>query len=276
MKIKIFFFILPLLLCSYVEFYPWVIHKYSDEVFLYPHIETIGFILDISEFQDNEKIFIKITMNEYDANRNLIYYCIFSNDYSSSMDESDLMNPKVANRKNVEVTKGNRKTYYFEILKIEGVSYLYFIIDSSYFFTDKIGFKNTKSDESKKAEKTVIIIVVVFVCVFVLIIVGVIIECCVKSRKMKGLSKQEEVIVGAQLYNQQQMNNMYYQQPMYGQPQYYVQPYGQPQYYGQPQQGQMIVYSQGTNPQVNSPNPIETNQGVVSSNQNNDGGIKDV
>ena len=93
---------------------------------------------------------------------------------------------------------------------------------------------------------------------------------------MKGLSKQEEVIVGAQLYNQQQMNNMYYQQPMYGQPQYYVQPYGQPQYYGQPQQGQMIVYSQGTNPQVNSPNPIETNQGVVSSNQNNDGGIKDV
>ena len=38
----------------------------------------------------------------------------------------------------------------------------------------------------------------------------------------------------------------------------------------------MIVYSQGTNPQVNSPNPIETNQGVVSSNQNNDGGIKDV
>ena len=56
----------------------------------------------------------------------------------------------IANRKNVEVTKGNRKTYYFEILKIEGVSYLYFIIKSSYFFTDKIGFKNTKSDESKK------------------------------------------------------------------------------------------------------------------------------
>ena len=117
MKIKIFFFILPLLLCSYVEFYPWVIHKYSDEVFLYPHIETIGFILDISEFQDNEKIFIKITMNEYDANRNLIYYCIFSNDYSSSTDELDLKNSIVVYRKNVVVTKGNRKTYYFEIKK---------------------------------------------------------------------------------------------------------------------------------------------------------------
>ena len=84
---------------------------------------------------------------------------------------------------------------------------------------------------------------------------------------MKGLSKQEEVIVGAQLYNQQQMNNMYYQQPMYG----------QPQYYGQPQQGQMIIYSQDMNPQVNCPNPIEnSNQGIINNNQNNDGGIKDV
>ena len=84
---------------------------------------------------------------------------------------------------------------------------------------------------------------------------------------MEKSAKQEEVIVGAQLYNQQQMNNMYNQQPMYG----------QPQYYGQTQQDQMIVYTQGTNPQENSPNQIETpNQGVVSSNQNNDGGIKDV
>ena len=216
-------------------------------------------------------------MNEYDANRNLIYYCIFSNDYSSSTDELDLKNSIVVYRKNVVVTKGNRKTYYFEIKKKEGASYLYFIIDSSYFFTDKIGFKNTKSDESKKAIKTIIIIIVVFVCVFVLIIVAVIIVSCVRARKMEKLSKQEEVIVGENLYNQQQMNNMYYQQPMYGQPQYYVQPYGQPQYYGQPQQGQMIVYTQGTNLQVNSPNPIEnSNQGIINNNQNNGDGIKDV
>ena len=60
---------------------------------------------------------------------------------------------------------------------------------------------------------------------------------------------------------------MNYQQPMYG----------QPQYYGQTQQDQMIVYSQGTNPQENSPNQIETpNQGVVYSNQNNGGENKGV
>ena len=203
-------------------------------------------------------------MNTHDANRNQNYYCLFSNEFSISMDESDLVNAKKVNRKSDEVTSGNTKIYYLEITKTEEASYLYFIIQTSSYFSNEIKFKNTKSNETKKIE---IILIAVFISFCILIILAAAIVRCVQARKMEKSAKQEEVIVGAQLYNQQQMNNMYYQQPMYG----------QPQYYGQTQQDQMIVYTQGTNPQENSPNQIETpNQGVVSSNQNNDGGIKDV
>ena len=203
-------------------------------------------------------------MNKHDANRNQNYYCLFSNEFSISMDESDLVNAKKVNRKSDEVTSGNTKIYYLEITKTEEASYLYFIIQTSSYFSNEIKFKNTKSDENKKLE---IILIAVFISFCILIILAAAIVRCVQARKMEKSAKQEEVIVGAQLYNQQQMNNMYNQQPMYG----------QPQYYGQTQQDQMIVYTQGTNPQENSPNQIETpNQGVVSSNQNNDGGIKDV
>ena len=264
MKIKTVVFMLQLFLCPCIVFYSSVIKRYSG-VSLNPQRSTsVGFILDISEFKVNDKIYIKLSMNKHDANRNQNYYCLFSNEFSISMDESDLENAKEVNRKSDEVTSGNTKIYYLEITKTEEASYLYFIIQTSSYFSNEIKFKNTKSDENKKIE---IILIAVFISFCILIILAAAIVRCVQARKMEKSAKQEEVIVGAQLYNQQQMNNMYNQQPMYG----------QPQYYGQTQQDQMIVYTQGTNPQENSPNQIETpNQGVVSSNQNNDGGIKDV
>jgi hypothetical protein len=267
MKIKTVIFILQLFLCSCVIFYPSVIRRYSDKVTFSSYTDTIGFILDISEFQVNDKIFIKLKMNEHDARRNLFYYYLFSNEFSLSMEDSELMNANIVKRKNAEEVINNVITYYFEIKKTEEASYLYFIIETSSFFSGNVEFKNTEKDESKTLSKTGIILLVVFIVVFVLVAVAVLIVRCVRARKMEKLSERDEVIVGPQLYNQQQMNNMNYQQPMYG----------QPQYYGQTQQDQMIVYSQGTNPQENSPNQIETpNQGVVYSNQNNGGENKGV
>ena len=177
------------------------------------------------------------------------------------MDESDLMNAIVVHRKNIVVTKGNRKTYYFEIKKKEGASYLHFIIESSDTFNYDIGFTNTESDETKSNITIVIVAVVIFVSLFLLMVGVGIYGCCVMGKKQRARR------MAAALYaNQQQIDNMYYQQPINGQPQG-----------SQPQQDQVIVYSQGTNPQENAPNQIETpNQGIKNNNQNNDGGTKNV
>ena len=143
MKIKTVIFILQLFLCSCVIFYPSVIRRYSDKVTFSSYTDTIGFILDISEFQVNDKIFIKLKMNEHDARRNLFYYYLFSNEFSLSMEDSELMNANIVKRKNAEEVINNVITYYFEIKKTEEASYLYFIIETSSFFSGNVEFKNT-------------------------------------------------------------------------------------------------------------------------------------
>ena len=161
MKIKTFIFILQLFLCSGIEVYPSVIKRYSDEIFFLPRTKNFGFTLDISQFQDNDKIFIRMNFYQLDVGTNSInFYCLFSNDYSIS-DESvstnaikinrkldltntmeinrklDLMNAiEINSRKSVQTTTRTTKTnYYFEIEKKEGASYLHFIIESSDFFS---------------------------------------------------------------------------------------------------------------------------------------------
>ena len=281
MKIKTFIFILQLFLCSGIEFYPSVIKRYSDEIFFLPRTKNFGFTLDISQFQDNDKIFIRMNFYQLDVGTNSIkFYYLLSNDYSISDElastnaikinrkldltntmeinrKLDLMNAmEINSRKPIQTTTRTTKTnYYFEIEKKEEASYLHFIIESSDFFSFEIGFKNTKKDESKSKVNTAILVVIIIACIIVFIILGTIAVRCANKH---GLNNQEEVTVGGpQLYNQQ---------PMYGQPQG-----------SQPQQDQMIVYSQGTNPQENAPNQIETpNQGIKNNNQNNDGGTKDV
>ena len=262
MKIKTFIFILQLFLCSGIEFYPLVINRYSDEVVLSSKTEKVfGFTLDISQFKNNEKIYIKISFDDFEGRRNsLNYYCFFS-DNISGRDQLDLMDATKIYKKDHEDTFGSRIRYYFEIEKKEGASYLHFIIESSDTFNYDIGFTNTESDETKSNITIVIVAVVIFVSLFLLMVGVGIYGCCVMGKKQRARR------MAAALYaNQQQIDNMYYQQPINGQPQG-----------SQPQQDQMIVYSQGTNPQENSPNQIETpNQGIKNNNQNNDGGTKDV
>jgi hypothetical protein len=255
MKIKICFFIVSLQFilysCEPVKYFPTLIEKYSDEKTVLPgNYYAAGFVLDIKDFEVNEKIYFKITLHESDTN-GLKQIINFESTFDITEDTT-LTSFTNIDRKDISVTTNSRKTFYFETTKEDpNLNFLKFVAYSNNGFGSSIGFKNTKKDESESEMKTVIILIAVFFSVFAIVIIASIISCCFFSRR----KRQSQGIYALSM------------QQRYGQPQMYGQQmYGQPQIYGQQMYGQQMYGQQ----QMNGENGINTenNMNTVVDNNN--------
>ena len=260
MKIKICFFIVFLQFilysCEPVKYFPNLIEKYSDEKTVLPNnYYAAGFVLDIKDFEVNEKIYFKINLRESDTD-DVKYMINFESTFDITEDTT-LTEFKTVERKKISVTKDSRTTFYFETTKEDSnLNFLKFVAYANDGFGSSIGFKNTKKDESESEMKTVIILIAVFFSVFAIVIIASIISCCFFSRR-KRQSQGIYALSMQQRYGQPQM----YGQQMYGQ-----QMYGQPQIYGQQMYGQQMYGQQ----QMNGENGINTenNMNTVVDNNN--------
>ena len=124
MKIKICFFIFSLQFllysCDPVKYYQSIINKYSDEVTVNPkNYLAVGFVLNIEDFQENENIYFKITLNERDAKddaENLDFLINFESTFDIT-EETTFTEFSNIERKRLAVTKSTRTSFYFETTK---------------------------------------------------------------------------------------------------------------------------------------------------------------
>ena len=268
MKIKICFFIVSLQFilysCEPVKYYPNLIEKYSDEKTVLPNnYYAAGFVLDIKDFEVNEKIYFKINFHERDDNdlQNIVHF-ESTFDITEETKLSEFTNVK---KKDLSVITNSRKNLYFETTKNDpNLNFLKFVVYSSNGFFSDIRFKNTKKDESESEKKKTIILLAIFFSVFFIIIVVSIISCCFFSRRKRqthgiyALSMQ-------QMYGQQTYGPQTFDQQMYGQQMYGQQMYGQPQMTGQQQMpGQNGINTENNMNTVvdnnNQPNTIKQNE----------------
>ena len=274
MKIKIFYLIFLLKFvfysCTSVLYYSELIKKYSDEVKADPPLyQGVGFILDISDFTENEQIYFRISLNEKDTideDYNLEYYINFESTFDTTVETSLSDFKSIKRKETIEIVNGITH-YYFETTKNDpNLNFLKFVIVTNFFFRYQIGFKNTKKDESKNVQKTAKIFIIICIIVFILVIGFSIAACCVQSfrRKRKNaILSQQQMYTQEQIYNQQQMygqQQMYDRQQMYGQQQMNGQQiYSQQQMYGQ----QGVNLENNMNVQNNEPNSITMNPNEI-------------
>ena len=106
--------------CELVKYYPNPIEKYSDEKKVDPEFaNAVGFILDISGFEDNEPIYFKITFSESNADNdkyNLGYYINFESTFDTTIDTA-LETFQSINRKGPHKFENGIAHFYFETAK---------------------------------------------------------------------------------------------------------------------------------------------------------------
>ncbi len=204
MKIKFLFFIiissqLILISCSLInseniEYYQSPISKYSTEVKVFPnHSLRVGFILNISEFKKDEKIFFKISLNNNEVKNNLNNFSYHINYEQKFNIEEDSNFPyyTIIKKKIFTSVSNSRKIIYFEESKKDGLNnYLKFILESNASLIDEIGFTNTEKDESKDAAKVALIALSVSMGLFFLIIVCIAVTYCTLKKKKKSKKKK--------------------------------------------------------------------------------------
>ena len=194
MEIKLFLIIISLQLilnsCYSLKYYQYTINKYSKEVKVSPdNSKYVGFILNITDFKINEKIFFKISMDENETKNNfnsLKFYINFESTFNTN-DENLITDYITIKKKTISSLKDSRKIFYFEtIKKEESKNYFKFIISSENNLNNEIGFTNTKSDESKEIAKTLLIgLCVSLSFIFLIIVIYIIICCCLSKKKKK-------------------------------------------------------------------------------------------
>ncbi len=124
MKIKIFYLIFLLKFvfysCTSVLYYSELIKKYSDEVKADPPLyQGVGFILDISDFTENEQIYFRISLNEKDTideDYNLEYYINFESTFDIT-EETSLDDFQSIERKETSDSESSKSYFYFETTK---------------------------------------------------------------------------------------------------------------------------------------------------------------
>jgi hypothetical protein len=244
-----------------VKYYQSIINKYSDEVTVNPkNYLAVGFVLNIEDFQENENIYFKITLNERDAKddaENLDFLINFESTFDIT-EETTFTEFSNIERKRLAVTKSTRTSFYFETTKYNS-NFLKFIIKSKDLFkSSNIGFKNTETEESEKEGKSVYITLAIVFSIFAFILILIIVlGCCLGGRKV-GIGRVYPIPMQQQMYGQQ----------MYSQPQIY----GQQMYGQQMNEQQQMIDQQGINQennmntvvQNNQTNPTPTNQNEIS------------
>ena len=194
MKIKIFFLIFSLQFilysCITVKFHNNLIKQYSDEIKVSgSNIFGIGFVLDVSNFEEDESIYFKIILSERDSEHDVYVLINFESTFDISDDNS--LDFKSIDRKSTTSKKNNKVTYYYETSKDSSdLNYLKIIVVSEYGFQHEVGFENTKDDEPKESNKDIIFVIVALLCfVLILVIVFLIMRYLQKKR-----AKENELI----------------------------------------------------------------------------------
>ncbi len=267
MKIKICFFIFSLQFllysCDPVKYYQSQIPKYSDEVTVDPqNYFAVGFVLNIEDFQENEYIYFRITLDKDDAKddaENIDYMTNFESTFDIT-EETTLTEFLYLERVDFYMTKNSRTSFYFQTTKDNADSKFFkFVIKSKTFFKSNIGFKNGEKEEFEKetedfgADYHLIIFITLFVVIFLLILSPVFCLCCCGSKKSATVIPMQQQMIGQQMYSQPQI----YGQQMYGQ---------------QMNEQQQMIDQQGINEennmnsvvQNNQTNPTPTNQNEIS------------
>ena len=245
MKLIIFFLIFSLQFilysCFTVKYYNSLIKKYADEVKVTTgDYIAVGFVLDISEFKENDPIYFTITLSDRDAKYGVSVLINFDSTFDFT--EYNLNDFDEINKKSTTSSTNGRTSYYYETTKdFTDLNYLTIVVYSNSGFSNKIGFENTKEDGAKKANKEMIIIlaVVLGVIVITVIIILVLKYCC--KKKSKNNEDKTQGQYGQQIITQPQFSNQQYNT----QPQIYNQKqmYSQPQVYNQQQMYQQGMYT---------------------------------
>ena len=156
MKLKIFFLIFSLQFilysCDQVLYYQALIEKYSDEITVYPNTyKAVGFVLDIKDFKENEKIYFIFTIKKFeDKNNSKLRFLKKSESKFDIPNDTDL-----SAFSNIEslgyIMKKSDTSFYFETTKNSpNLNYLKIVLVSEIGFESSIIFKNTEEEESEK------------------------------------------------------------------------------------------------------------------------------
>ncbi len=213
---KLLYFIITLIFCLKrifsVNFE--VVEQYGTKKILNPDTSgQIFFYLEINDFSQNSKIYIKITSQEKD---NLDFYYGF---ISSISPESQSLRGFEEIVPKTQKDEKDDRTYYFTIKKKTNSIYLAFYIQTRRgVFTSSVEFENTEKDEANKVIRDYLIIIAIIIVVVGLIVL--IIYLIYRKCKSKDPSHQT-----LQLQNQQmnaQNQQMFYQNPQMMNPNYQI------------------------------------------------------